>query len=204
MRRLDEILRGWRIAKARPYIRPGDRLLDVGCHDGHLIRQLRGRIGAAVGVDPEAQPGPADGARFIRAEFLGAADLQDGQFDCVTLLAVLEHARDPEALARECHRVLRTERRVLLTVPSPRVDAILWVLQGLRLIDGIYTDQHHGFDVEQTAAIFARAGFDLLTRQRFQFGLNNLLVFIKPARRQRVITAIEPQGAPDGALVSAG
>ncbi|MBT4227295.1 MAG: hypothetical protein HOD74_06975, partial [Verrucomicrobia bacterium] len=49
MKWLDRALRNWRIRKALPHLAKADWLLDVGCGDGELLRQL-GRNG--VGIDP--------------------------------------------------------------------------------------------------------------------------------------------------------
>ncbi len=194
MRKLDGILRNWRVAKAVAQIRPGGRLLDVGCHDGYLVRQIRSRVGWAIGLDPLTQPGRRDGVEFIRDSFPGRIPIRESSFDCITMLAVLEHMADPDRVAAECFRVLRPGGRVILTVPSPSVDQILWALQRLRLLDGLSTDEHHGFDVDQTPAVFERAGFRLDTRETFQLGLNHLFVFVKPppVAQVRVRPMVEP------------
>lgn len=203
MRKLDFILRNWRIDKAIAYIRPGDRLLDVGCLDGYLIDRVRDRISEAVGLDPLAKPLDQGRVRILNDLFPSSERLNAGEFDCVTMLAVLEHMPDPSAVARECSRVLKPGGRLVLTVPSPRVDAILWLLQRLRLADGMSAEQHHGFDVAQTVGLFERAGLELVTQRRFQLGLNNLFVFAKPDRiSNRAVPSEFPCQMPDFAPLS--
>jgi hypothetical protein len=71
---------------------------------------------------------------------------------------------------------------LIITVPSPRVDDILKVMKAVRLIDGMSLEQHYGYDITQTPALFCSAGFTLLKAKKFQFGLNNLFAFEKPAQ----------------------
>ena len=101
MKALDRILQRWRIRKATPYIRTGDRLLDIGCHDGVLIGEVLDRVASATGIDTDITPGDDGKVRLLRGEFPGDFNFEDHAFDCITLLAVLEHVRQPERLASE-------------------------------------------------------------------------------------------------------
>lgn len=181
MRTLDRLLSRWRIAKATAWVRPGDRLLDVGCYDGSLIGGVRARIEAAVGIDAVAEPSDADGVRIVAGHFPADLPADAGSFDCITALAVLEHVEDPDAFAAACHALLRPGGRVVLTVPHPFVDRIVDALIFLRLADGMDFEEHHGFDVSETGPIFERAGLSTVARKSFQLGLNRLFVFEKPA-----------------------
>lgn len=179
MKPLDRLLQRWRARVAGACVPPGARLLDVGCADGVLLRRLSPTLQRALGVDPEATPAQGR-VEILRGTFPGEPRLPAGDFDCVTLLAVLEHVADPDALARECHRVLVPGGRVVLTVPHPVVDRILEILLRLRWIDGMETGQHHGFDASTTSSVFERAGFRTIADRRFQLGLNRLFVFERP------------------------
>jgi SAM-dependent methyltransferase len=191
MKPLDRLLQRWRARVAAQWVPAGARLLDVGCADGVLLQRLSPRLRSALGIDPEAQPRVDGGIEIVRGSFPGEPRLPAAGFDCVTLLAVLEHVADPDGLARECHRVLAPGGRAVLTVPHPVVDRILDVLLSLRLIDGMETEQHHGFDTATTVAVFERAGFRTLCDRRFQLGLNRLFVFERP----RQDAAAAPAGA---------
>ncbi len=177
MRWLDSALQTWRFRLARPWIPSGSRVLDIGAHQGQFLRTLGGRIRASVGLDPLAAPHTADRFRVVPERFGVPAPFTDGSFDAVVMLATLEHIREKEGLATECHRLLRRGGRVIVTVPSPQVDHILSVLTALRLVDGMSLEEHHGFTPDETPRLFREAGFELEHYRTFQLGLNHLFVF---------------------------
>ncbi len=179
MKPLDRVLQRWRIAKARPFITDGARVLDIGSSDGALFQQLGKKLGSGVGIDPTLrQNGRVDNFSLIAGRF--PQDMPSvPAFDVITMLAVLEHF--PQAgyasLRSGCSRFLKPGGYLIITVPSRQVDFILKVLLALGLIDGMSVEEHHGYDVRETANIFPPPEFKLVKRQRFQLGLNNLFVF---------------------------
>ncbi len=166
---------------AEPWIRTGDRLLDVGCHDRVLIDRVRERLRSATGVDAIVTPEHDDHVELRRGRFPGDFRPEPGSFDCITALAVLEHVSARASFAAACHDALVPGGRVVLTVPHRFVDPIVGALVALRLADGMALEEHHGFDVAETVPLFERAGFRLTRAARFQLGLNHLFVFEKPA-----------------------
>lgn len=173
------MLQRWRAAKALPWIRTGDRLLDIGCFDRILMEQAAPRLKSAVGVDPLIENGETDNLRWMRGRFPDEITFEPESLDCITMLAVLEHVPDPAGLAAACARVLAPGGRVVITVPHLIVDRLIDVLIWLRLVDGMSEEEHHGYDVGQTRPIFEAAGFELLAAAYFQLGANRLFVFEK-------------------------
>lgn len=183
MKWLDRKLRDLRIEQALPFIRQGDRLLDIGCFDQAMIQRALPRLKSAVGVDPLVEPSEKTieetSVRILKGTVPGSIVLAESSFDAITMLAVLEHIPDTAAVAGECARLLAPKGRVIITVPKPQVDHILAVLQALRLIKGMSLEEHHGYDVRQTRPIFERAGLTLVKEKSFELGLNCLFVFEK-------------------------
>jgi len=182
MKSIDRLLQRWRISKARRFIAPGSRILDIGSADA-LFRQLNISGARGMGIDPTLKSdADADGVPLI-AGFFPKDMPATGPFDVITMLAVLEHFPPVqyEELKRGCVEFLRPGGRLIITVPSPAVDYILAVLKFFRLIDGMSLEEHHGFEVGRTTAIFPPENFRLLKRATFQLGLNHLFVFERAA-----------------------
>lgn len=101
-----------------PHLKPGMRLLDVGCGGGSITLGLARAVapGETVGIDLSGpsieharELASTQGVASVRFEAGDAAKLpfEDGSFDAVFAHAVLQHVEDPSKVARELRRVLR-------------------------------------------------------------------------------------------------
>ena len=192
MKTLDRVLQQWRFSKVAPLVGRSTRVLDIGCADGAMFRRFP-HVAAFVGIDPDVERSGdlAPHAKLLRGVFPEAL-AGDGAFDVITLLAVLEHVptEAQPLLAANCARYLAPGGRLVITVPSPVVDRILAVLKFLRLVDGMSVEQHYGFDARSTPRLFTAVGLRLVRSERFQFGVNNLFVFEKPAKERSRSSAV--------------
>jgi len=181
MKTLDRILQNWRIAKVRPYMSNGIRVLDVGCADGVLFRHFKTEIREAIGIDPTLSESiEMDHCKLIAGHF--PQNLPDAEpFDAVTMLAVVEHIPKKELhrWAAACAQLLKPGGHLLITTPSAAVDRILDVLKFLRLIDGMSLEEHYGFEPSDVPSLFSVGGMKLIHAKKFQLGLNNFFVFKK-------------------------
>jgi SAM-dependent methyltransferase len=189
MRVIDRLLQQWRASVARPFIPPGARVLDIGCHQGEFLQSLGSHIGPSVGIDPLGNPETGPRYRLIRGLFQAPMPFSSQSFDAVVMLATLEHIREKDSLSRECFRLLSPGGRVIITVPSKFVDTIVEGLCLLRLAHGMSVEEHHGYDPNTTPAVFRRHGFTLKRARCFQLGLNHLFVFQKPHDAQSALTS---------------
>jgi SAM-dependent methyltransferase len=96
------------------------RILDVGCGTGANL-ELLGKYGEASGVDVSQEALAFCRARGLENVRHGEAEklpFEDGSFDLVTGLDVVEHLDDDVAGLKEMWRVLRPGGRALLFVPA--------------------------------------------------------------------------------------
>lgn len=96
----------------------GDRVLEVGCGQGHLTKRLEERGIDVVGIDanPEASVvAQTDRVVHMRGESL---DFEDDSFDTIISVHALEHIPALEAAISEMSRVLRPGGRALHIYPA--------------------------------------------------------------------------------------
>ncbi len=133
------------------------RILDVGCGTGANLLMLS-KYGDAEGVDVSEDALAFCRERGLANVKLGAAEelpYDDGTFDLVTALDVVEHLDDDLAGLREMRRVLRPGGRVLLFVPT---FMFLWGLQDdvshhrrrYRMPELRHVLEQAGFEIERT------------------------------------------------------
>jgi SAM-dependent methyltransferase len=96
------------------------RILDVGCGTGANL-ELLAEYGDAEGVDVSAEALAFCRERGLSNVRQGAAErlpYEDGSFDLVTALDVVEHLDDDKAGLSEMRRVLKPGGRAMLFVPA--------------------------------------------------------------------------------------
>jgi SAM-dependent methyltransferase len=93
---------------------PGERTLDVGCHDGALLASLEGRVRVGVDLEPSA---PSEVVWMVQADGC-SLPFPAGCYDQILALDVLEHVPDDTGLASELLRVSRPGGRILVTTPA--------------------------------------------------------------------------------------
>ena len=124
-------------------IRPGYRILDVGCGSGRHTAAAAAYPGiSAIGVDrslPEVRQtrkrllyhqglGLCRGRWQTMAADIGALPFRDACFDLVICSEVLEHMPDDQATVAEIGRVLKPGMNLVVSVPRCYPEAFCWAL----------------------------------------------------------------------------
>jgi ubiquinone/menaquinone biosynthesis C-methylase UbiE len=108
-------------------LRPGDRVLEVGCGRGHLVEALREQGVDAVGVD--LNPAAAEHAVTEGVAQGDATDLafEGGSFDAVVSVHAIEHIPDIEGALSEMCRVVRPGGPIVLVYPAEPIQGLFAV-----------------------------------------------------------------------------
>ncbi len=103
-----------------PYLRPGGRVLDIGCGHGEFLLACRGRGWEVMGVEQEGAPimelRSSLGLEVITTGHL--AEIPDASFDVVTMWHALEHMTAPREVVGQAVRLLRPGGTLVVEVPN--------------------------------------------------------------------------------------
>jgi SAM-dependent methyltransferase len=124
-------------------LRPGDRILDLGCGGGRHAFEAARRGAVVTAVDLDL--GELKDVRGLTAEMVAAGEIQaerigvangdalrlpfpDGTFDRIIASEVMEHIPDDTGAAAELTRVLRPGGTIAVTVPAWLPEKVCWAL----------------------------------------------------------------------------
>jgi len=102
------------------WVRPGSRVLDLGCGDGILLKYLKSRRGASgYGVeidDANILACVGNGVNVIQGDLeRGLAEFEDRSFDYVILSQTLQAMKNSERIIKD---MLRVGREGIVTFPN--------------------------------------------------------------------------------------
>lgn len=203
----------------RPHLKPGSRLLEIGCGSGNLLLRAIVPGSYAVALDlampslafvrsrlAEASSGPDAPGGFVCVQSVGERlPLADGSFDCVLLSEVIEHLEAPQFSIREAGRVLRPGGRLLVTTPNYRS---LWPVMEravdlLNMAPRMAGEQHI---TRVNPAMLRRLLIDAgLSIEYFGtiYGLSPFLAWVSPERAARLLARELARGSSRGMILVA-
>ncbi len=119
-------------------VQSGDRILEVGCGGGHVLRMFPQAQLTGVDVSGEMLAKARHNLQGMNATLwkgeLSALDLPAGSFDKVVCTETLEHTVDPAEVLSQIHRLLRPGGRAVITFPNDRlVNRLKDAIRTLRL-----------------------------------------------------------------------
>jgi len=157
----------------------GSRVLDVGCAEGYLARELVARGSTVVGL--EFDPVAAEVAREVCERVIVGdvesedvrAQVTEGPFDRILFGDVLEHLRDPGAVLRWARTLLAPGGRAVISLPNiANWSARREVARGrFPYADhGLFDRTHLRFFTRASARAFVEDAGLVIERERFASG----------------------------------
>jgi SAM-dependent methyltransferase len=148
-------------------VKPGDRVLDLGCGRGEHTIQLAQAGFDVVGADPDPALLEILRHNTVKANVLCEAWLLDvqggvpepGKFDAVVCTEVLEHVPDYRRALAEIARALRPDGRACIAVPTACTELILHRLHPYYVQDSTHVNV---FTKRLLTNELERAGFRIL------------------------------------------
>ena len=150
--------------------RSARRVLDVGCGTGEFGRELKERgIPEVIGI--EREPGACAMAKEVLDDAIEGdiermdLSFEDGHFDCITFVDVIEHLVEPTAVLRKVSRVLAPDGVILMSIPNVRYYEVVEMLANGRWEyqeAGILDREHlRFFTARDIREMVARAGLEV-------------------------------------------
>ena len=162
----------------RPHLKPGSRVLEVGCGAGNLLLQA-----AVPGSFPLALDLSMQALTFVRSRFqevmsgkegpsgfgctqaIGESlPFRDKSFDCVLMSEVIEHLEAPQISVGEAARVLCPGGFLLITTPNYRSfwPIMEWAVDRLNMAPKMAGEQHISrFDPSSLKSLLLDAGLNI-------------------------------------------
>ena len=116
---------------AEQLVEPGERILDIGCGNGNMLRKVKDKFRILYGIDispsrvgeakektKDLYPSDISKFKFIEGNADNSFPFQDNYFDTIVCIAVIEHVYDIFSLVREMYRVLKPDGYVIAEVPN--------------------------------------------------------------------------------------
>ncbi len=158
--------------RALAYMRPGERVLEVGCSSGALTERIAAMGCRVTGI--EVRPEAAEKARSFAEDVLVGdlaimpLPLSLSSFDAVLLIDVLEHMADPVGALRRLFPLLREGGRIVVAIPNVAHWSVRFRLLAGRFDyedSGILDRTHLRFYTLDTArAMLEEAGLEIQER----------------------------------------
>jgi 2-polyprenyl-3-methyl-5-hydroxy-6-metoxy-1,4-benzoquinol methylase len=98
-------------------VKPGGKLLDIGCALGYFVEIAQSNGYDAHGIDPSEYAIKEASSQVkdkLQQGTLDTVNLPDNSFDIITMLDVFEHLNDPESELKEISRILKPDGIILI------------------------------------------------------------------------------------------
>jgi 2-polyprenyl-3-methyl-5-hydroxy-6-metoxy-1,4-benzoquinol methylase len=135
-------------------------------------------ISYGIGLDYKAPDIKSDKLEFKSINLSDKLPFDDNSFDFITMLAVMEHLENDEAILAECSRILKPAGGILITVPSWYAQPVLEFLSyRLNIINPKEIRDHKRYYNKSDLITLVNKvnGLRLVKHRYFQWRFNNMI-----------------------------
>jgi len=178
---LEVIARYIRARKVEKEISRNTTLLDIGCgFSCYFLRRIKSKIKNGYGFDSNIKDKKFSNLEIKNFTFKDSLPYESNFFDTVTMMATFEHFDNIYKLLAEIKRVLKTNGKIIMTVPSEKSKSLLEFLANLRILNPKEIFDHKRYlSQEELFDLFREYGFNVKKVENFELGYNCLYVFEK-------------------------
>ncbi len=176
---LEPFFRYTRVRQVLKYVQKNKSLLDIGCgSDFKFLKMASSKISEGFGLDKSATDTLYKNIRITNYDIEKTLPFEDSRFDTVTMLAVLEHLKNPEDMVKECYRVMKEHSILIITVPSPKSKSLLEFLAcKLKIASPAEIKDHKFyFSKDELIGMIKKSGFSSTKFKNYNFGMNYLVI----------------------------
>ena len=169
------------------------KILDYGCGTGNFLEKCRENNWSIFGVEPSSEAREIHGEGIKTKIFKSIDDVQENNFDVITLWHVLEHVPDLNATVKKLKSKLSDGGTIFIAVPNPLswdakrykehwaaydVPRHLWHFTQDTMKDLL---QNNGLSIIKTIPMKLDAFYICLLSEKYKTGKKGILNMIKAA-----------------------
>ncbi|HQC61728.1 MAG TPA: methyltransferase domain-containing protein [Candidatus Marinimicrobia bacterium] len=180
---LSPLIKKIRLKKAAKCIQNNSTVLDLACGAGYLRQFLPSQC-KYYGIDRITPPSLNLFNAFLQLDILQPKSfetikewLPEPKVDVVTMLAFIEHIKNPQYLLKQSLLLLKPNGLLIITTPHPIGRKLHDSLAKLYLCSLSGAKEHENFFGQQDLKfLLKQSGYKLLSYERFLMGLNQLII----------------------------
>lgn len=168
-----------RIKMVKPYLK-GD-ILDMGCGSASITKFLNENQRYS-GIELNEVLVNELKTKYPKYEFYSKNIDKDElgiqrKFDTITMIAVIEHLKNPRNILQQCRSLLKNGGYLVITTPTPFGDKIHKIGARLGLTSKEAVKEHYKiYSYEDMKNLLASCRFEPQKYQKFELGMNQIFV----------------------------
>jgi ubiquinone/menaquinone biosynthesis C-methylase UbiE len=116
---IEHVVHRLRYRQVDPFVTRCDTMADLGCGQHYrFLKSHHDKAERCWGLDITVADGEDGNITLKKWDITGRLPFEREAIDQITILAVLEHIANPQDVLRECHRVMTSGGRIIITTPS--------------------------------------------------------------------------------------